>query len=593
MRFNEINSHVHLVEQDGKLQELSFHGSQCTKDCSGHRAGYKWSLDRGGVENPASPSQSFINGANIGVRMLNRRPQGGGRVPGYASQTQNAIRKREQRLAAKSAPATGPIPVQAESRIIDPEFVDVYIKKDRHSQHRIVIAKHIKAKFLDMVLNGLVKKFSNVRHTDFIVVPSEGEEHPYGRRLSEHGPGTPVGSREFLREYSREATARTLGARLYAAIKKDVRANQMVVKHNYDEQQAIDYALQEIEKRDPTTTKTYTPWMARVFSNGGVRIEDLNFNNLVGIYDQAKRRNQLAAEHKDINRFKTWADFSAMMEPYLQQTAVTSTVSNNERARGEYKRIIQAADGQVIQLLDKTACIYYGQNTKWCTAATESENMADQYLDYGDVYVFIPSQPKYAGEKYQVMIAGVYEGYDSDEVMDQQNQEVSLNHLHKSMPDTVKQFVHKFPESMRLIHGDMFTLVYNLLKKTVPMMAKGPGRILNLFLSGNHGQSTLDDVVHHTEGIWDSNGGAVVLPEDFPEFVSDCMVGVGNFMTELIESVMVNPEMFGIDPDEVDVDDFAGDFQEYLDDNIEDLLDRAIRKYPVVWNDSQWAWQLR
>ena len=83
------------------LNELTFQGSQCTKDCSGHRAGYKWSLDRGGVENPASPSQSFINGANIGVRNLKARTQGGGKIAGYTSQSANAIRKREARLKKK------------------------------------------------------------------------------------------------------------------------------------------------------------------------------------------------------------------------------------------------------------------------------------------------------------------------------------------------------------------------------------------------------------------------------------------------------------------------------------------------------------
>lgn len=90
-----------------QLDELSFMGSQCTKDCSGHRAGYKWSLDRGGVENPASPSQSFINGSNIGHRQVQnnkqQRKQGGGRIKGYQSQTQQAIKKREQRAQAQAA----------------------------------------------------------------------------------------------------------------------------------------------------------------------------------------------------------------------------------------------------------------------------------------------------------------------------------------------------------------------------------------------------------------------------------------------------------------------------------------------------------
>jgi hypothetical protein len=46
------------------LRELSFMGSQCTKDCSGHRAGYAWSRARGRTH-AASWSDSFNKGAAI------------------------------------------------------------------------------------------------------------------------------------------------------------------------------------------------------------------------------------------------------------------------------------------------------------------------------------------------------------------------------------------------------------------------------------------------------------------------------------------------------------------------------------------------
>lgn len=47
------------------LRELTFMGmSQCTKNCSGHRAGYAWSKARGGVS-AASWSPSFNKGAEI------------------------------------------------------------------------------------------------------------------------------------------------------------------------------------------------------------------------------------------------------------------------------------------------------------------------------------------------------------------------------------------------------------------------------------------------------------------------------------------------------------------------------------------------
>lgn len=55
-----------LYLEDESLNELSFLGSQCTKDCSGHRAGYEWSTRKGNVH-AASWSPSFNNGAALRV----------------------------------------------------------------------------------------------------------------------------------------------------------------------------------------------------------------------------------------------------------------------------------------------------------------------------------------------------------------------------------------------------------------------------------------------------------------------------------------------------------------------------------------------
>lgn len=85
-------------------------GSPCTKDCSGHRAGYKWGLDHGGVTT-LTPSRSFDNGTYIAAAQRKRRAQGGGKLPGYVSQTLNAKKKRAQRLLAKkTAGAQAPTP---------------------------------------------------------------------------------------------------------------------------------------------------------------------------------------------------------------------------------------------------------------------------------------------------------------------------------------------------------------------------------------------------------------------------------------------------------------------------------------------------
>jgi hypothetical protein len=56
--------HEGIAEE--QLDELSFLGSECTKDCSGHRAGYEWSK-RKGLRQANSWSPSFNKGAGLAV----------------------------------------------------------------------------------------------------------------------------------------------------------------------------------------------------------------------------------------------------------------------------------------------------------------------------------------------------------------------------------------------------------------------------------------------------------------------------------------------------------------------------------------------
>jgi len=59
----KLKKHDMAEEQ---LDELSFLGSECTKDCSGHRAGYDWSK-RKGLRQANSWSPSFNKGAGLAV----------------------------------------------------------------------------------------------------------------------------------------------------------------------------------------------------------------------------------------------------------------------------------------------------------------------------------------------------------------------------------------------------------------------------------------------------------------------------------------------------------------------------------------------
>jgi hypothetical protein len=64
MRASEF---VRKKKPQQELDELSFLGSPCTKDCSGHRAGYAWSKARGN-RSALSHSNSFNNGARLAAQ---------------------------------------------------------------------------------------------------------------------------------------------------------------------------------------------------------------------------------------------------------------------------------------------------------------------------------------------------------------------------------------------------------------------------------------------------------------------------------------------------------------------------------------------
>lgn len=56
------------------LSEKQFKGSRCTKDCSGHKAGYAWAKARGEAAPCDSNNKSFNNGCYIAKNGKVKRP---------------------------------------------------------------------------------------------------------------------------------------------------------------------------------------------------------------------------------------------------------------------------------------------------------------------------------------------------------------------------------------------------------------------------------------------------------------------------------------------------------------------------------------
>lgn len=258
---------------------------------------------------------------------------------------------------------------------------------------------------------------------------------------------------QFITEYRRDKTAQALSTKLIQALiadRGDVGALSQA--RTYADQKSkigedipqehatriIDGVLAAIESRDPTANKQYTQWLARMYANGGVKLEDLNRGNAVGLYELGKRRRMIKPEHADINRFRTYRDFERALVDNYDLDAIEAPQKTVDK--GKAREVYNDADVRIIVPEDQTAACYYGQGTTWCTAATRGSNYFNSYNRQGPLYIMLPKLPQHEGEKYQLSFA-------TQQFMDEQDDPVSLAKIiTKRFPNTAQFFLKTEPE---------------------------------------------------------------------------------------------------------------------------------------------------
>lgn len=273
-------------------------------------------------------------------------------------------------------------------------------------------------------------------------------------------------AKEFLVEYNRQKTANALGNKLVLAFMRDgtfqddltdeltrdrqkllgmpIVDNGTVIGMDPEFQQTvINDVLAAIESRDPTANKEYTQWLARKYAQGNLKLEDINRGNLLDIYHLGKRRRMIQPEHADINRFEKYKDFEdVMLSKYnLDDIDGAGQVIN----KGKSTVVLNNEQVRIIVPENKEAAIYYGQGTKWCTAMTRGYNHFDSYNGMGKLYILLPKQPQYDGEKYQIH-------FKTGQCMDPQDDPVNMYDLLKNrFGDLIPLFKKIEPEANKLI----------------------------------------------------------------------------------------------------------------------------------------------
>ena len=241
-------------------------------------------------------------------------------------------------------------------------------------------------------------------------------------------------AREFLREYSREKTANVFGNKLIVALGNDksygLQGTELGKTRAFIDQktkvgseitqeqreQIINQIMAYLENCDPTTNKEYMQWLAKVYANQGVKLEDLSTrgNSKLRQYHLYKLAKILPPELRDIGRLsfndlENLTDSSELRQAYdaKQEQDRAKTMP-----RGDSETVFENDQVRIIVPKNEEAACYYGQGTRWCTAATGGNNMYNRYARDGDLYILLPKQPKYDGEKYQLH-------FDSNQFMDE------------------------------------------------------------------------------------------------------------------------------------------------------------------------------
>jgi len=253
---------------------------------------------------------------------------------------------------------------------------------------------------------------------------------------------------EFLVEYDRNKTTQTLGRQLANAFmtggdKRQYEFYNTTYQHpdgTPDMPVILAQVMSGLEEADPTKNKIYTPWLAREYAKQNIkRLEDAHvLGPMLAEYDKYKKRNDFPADAKDIMRLN-YNQFYTIMgnyEPPPEQI----------KDKGQAVEIYRDSNVRIVIPENEQAACYYGQGTKWCTAATRGTNYFSRYSSKErPLYILLPTKPSYDGEKYQLH-------FGSDQFMNEEDDPINLYELlTERFPDLYKYFITKEPEVKELV----------------------------------------------------------------------------------------------------------------------------------------------
>ena len=163
----------------------------------------------------------------------------------------------------------------------------------------------------------------------------------------------------------------------------------------------------QIIKADPTYNEQksqkmgkYGKWLLNLYKQGKLKNEDLyKATDYLSYF--VKYYNKIA--EKDINKLPDLPSLYNVIKPYKEasdngEEITTSKSDEVRRIKEDAEKVFEDNQWLVVVPHTQEASCYYGKNTQWCTAATDSYNMFNQYNNKGTLFINIR---KTDGKKFQ------------------------------------------------------------------------------------------------------------------------------------------------------------------------------------------------
>lgn len=211
---------------------------------------------------------------------------------------------------------------------------------------------------------------------------------------------------EILLEYDRATTIAKLGDKLLQKLRfKDLKFIGLTIskRDGIHQATAFDEALKrdksgtlalivsQFEMADPSPNKKFVPVMIRWYieGEGGFQFFEDLYKVTDGLKTYIKFKNRIRG--LDLNR----VGFGEFLDQMEEQTQIRSG-SEEEKAMeqtfydtGQAELFVNNDSIKIVIPKTKEASIFFGRNTRWCTAARESSNMFNVYNDDGPLYIIL------------------------------------------------------------------------------------------------------------------------------------------------------------------------------------------------------------